>query len=147
MLRLEDLDQSRCRPEHVQRILRDLTWLGLDWDGAPLSQSQRVEALREAAARLEQAAVAYRCICTRADLEQSVQAPQRGVSELRYPGTCRDRELKPGERMLPMRGEIVRLGNRRAQPQRIDLLGQQSVESPAKVGGEARYRISLVRIR
>ncbi|HVZ36735.1 MAG TPA: tRNA glutamyl-Q(34) synthetase GluQRS, partial [Polyangiaceae bacterium] len=93
VLRLEDLDQSRCRPEHVQRTFRDLEWLGIGWDGPVLHQSQRLEALREAAARLEQTGVAYRCICTRADLEQAVQAPQRGVSELRYPGTCRQRGL------------------------------------------------------
>ena len=91
VLRMEDLDQSRCRPEHVQRTFRDLEWLGLEWDGPVLHQSQRLEALREAAARLEQMGVAYRCICTRSDLEQAVQAPQRGVTELRYPGTCRHR--------------------------------------------------------
>jgi glutamyl-tRNA synthetase len=90
VLRLEDLDQSRCRPEHVQRTFRDLEWLGIEWDGPVLYQSQRLESLREAAARLERMGVAYRCICTRADLEQAVQAPQRGVSELRYPGTCRN---------------------------------------------------------
>jgi len=93
VLRFEDLDQSRCRPEHVQRTFRDLEWLGIDWDGPVLYQSQRLEPLREAAARLERMGVAYRCICTRTDLEQAVQAPQRGVSELRYPGTCRDRRL------------------------------------------------------
>lgn len=93
LLRLEDLDQSRCRPEHVLRTFRDLEWLGLEWDGPVLYQSQRLEALREAAARLEHMGVAYRCICTRADLEQAIQAPQRGVTELRYPGTCRDRGL------------------------------------------------------
>jgi len=96
VLRFEDLDTSRCRPEHVQRILRDLTWLGLDWDGPPLHQSQRLEALRETAVRLEQSGVAYRCICTRADLEQALQAPQRGVGEVRYPGTCRGRGLTSG---------------------------------------------------
>jgi glutamyl-tRNA synthetase len=91
LLRLEDLDQSRCRPEHVERLLRDLTWLGLDWDGAPVYQSQRLDVLREAAARLEHSGEAYRCTCRRVDLEQAVQAPQRGVSEQRYPGTCRPR--------------------------------------------------------
>ncbi|MEO8184734.1 MAG: tRNA glutamyl-Q(34) synthetase GluQRS [Deltaproteobacteria bacterium] len=91
VLRLEDLDQSRCRPEHVERLLRDLTWLGLDWDGAPLYQSQRLDVLREAVARLERSGEAYRCTCRRVDLEQAVQAPQRGASEQRYPGTCRPR--------------------------------------------------------
>src|SRR6186713_494138 len=85
-LRLEDLDQSRCRPEHIRRSLLDLEWLGLDWDGEPLYQSQRLDALREAADRLERMGAAYRCVCTRADLEQAAQAPQRGVTELRYPG-------------------------------------------------------------
>jgi glutamyl-tRNA synthetase len=98
LLRLDDLDQSRCRPEHVTRVFRDLEWLGLNWDGVPLYQSQRVEALREAAARLERAGVAYRCSCTRTDLEQAVRAPQRGATELRYPGTCRTRLPSSGSR-------------------------------------------------
>ncbi len=93
-LRLEDLDRERSRPEHVQRIFRDLEWLGLDWDGEPLYQSQRLDVLREAAARLERDGVAYRCICSRAELERAAQAPQRGVSEWRYPGTCRERGVQ-----------------------------------------------------
>jgi glutamyl-tRNA synthetase len=105
-LRLEDLDRERCRPEHVQRIFRDLEWLGLDWDGEPMYQSQRIDVLREAAARLEREGVAYRCICTRAELERAAtQAPQRGVTEWRYPGTCRERA--PQGRALQAQSEIV----------------------------------------
>jgi glutamyl-tRNA synthetase len=133
VLRFDDLDRSRCRPEHVQRVFRDLEWLGLDWDGSPLYQSQRIDALRDAAARLEQAGVAYRCICTRADLEQAVQAPQRGVSELRYPGTCRGRSASP-------RGDIADRSALRFRvpegPQSFvdGLAGPQSFDVSAEVG-------------
>lgn len=91
LLRLEDLDQTRCRPELVQGVLRDLEWLGLDWDGSVLLQSERLDALRAAAARLEETGAAYACVCTRADLQSAASAPQRGVDEQRYPGTCRGR--------------------------------------------------------
>jgi glutamyl-tRNA synthetase len=91
LLRLEDLDMTRCRPEFVEGVLRDLAWLGLDWDGPVLRQSDRLEALRAAADRLVDSGAAYRCLCTRAELESAMSAPQRGVEEFRYPGTCRDR--------------------------------------------------------
>lgn len=97
LLRLEDLDQTRCRPELVAGITRDLEWLGLDWDGPVLLQSQRLDALRDAAWRLVALDRAYRCVCTRADLKSAVSAPQRGVEELRYPGTCRARAPGVGD--------------------------------------------------
>ncbi|MEY4549378.1 MAG: hypothetical protein RL685_5573 [Pseudomonadota bacterium] len=133
-LRMEDLDRERCRPEHVQRIFRDLEWLGLDWDGEPLYQSQRIDALREAAARLERAGVAYRCICSRAELERAAQAPQRGVTELRYPGTCRARLSAEGQRDIPDRSAL-----RFAVPEGLisfvdGLAGPQQVDVSAEVG-------------
>jgi glutamyl-tRNA synthetase len=93
-LRLEDLDQSRCRPELADDVLRDLEWLGLDWDGPVVAQSSRIEALRAAARQLLTAGVAYPCDCARADLRSAVSAPQRGVEESRYPGTCRDKAAR-----------------------------------------------------
>lgn len=132
-LRLEDLDRERCRPEHVQRIFRDLEWLGLDWDGEPLYQSQRIDALREAAARLERAGVAYRCICSRAELERAAQAPQRGVTELRYPGTCRAR-IAAGQRDIPDRSAL-RFGVPDGLISFVDgLAGPQQVDVSAEVG-------------
>lgn len=91
VLRLEDLDATRCRAEYVDGVLEDLTWLGLDWDGPVLFQSQRLEALRAAAQRLLDDGAAYVCVCSRADLRSAASAPQRGVEEARYPGTCRAR--------------------------------------------------------
>lgn len=93
MLRLEDLDATRCRPELALGVLSDLEWLGLDWDGPVVLQSERLEALRSAAEQLLQTGSAYPCVCTRADLKGAVTAPQRGVEEQRYPGTCRGRFL------------------------------------------------------
>jgi glutamyl-tRNA synthetase len=97
LLRLEDLNVARCRPEYALGVLRDLEWLGLDWDGPVVAQSKRLDALRAAAEQLRGSGFAYPCVCTRADLKLAVSAPQRGSEELRYPGTCRGRfELNAG---------------------------------------------------
>jgi glutamyl-tRNA synthetase len=92
VLRLEDLDQARCRPEYRESVLRDLSWLGLDWDGPVVTQSERIQELREAADQLWRSGAAYGCVCTRADLKHAASAPQRGSEELRYAGTCRARQ-------------------------------------------------------
>jgi glutamyl-tRNA synthetase len=133
-LRLEDLDRERCRPEHVQRIFRDLEWLGLDWDGEPLYQSQRIDALREAAARLERAGVAYRCICSRAELERAAQAPQRGVTEWRYPGTCRARSSALAQRDATDRSALRFRVPEGLVPFVDGLAGPQQVDVSAEVG-------------
>lgn len=93
VLRMEDLDVTRCRSEYVDGVLEDLTWLGLDWDGPVLFQSQRLLALRAEAERLLGSSEAYVCVCSRADLKSAASAPQRGVEEVRYPGTCRARAV------------------------------------------------------
>jgi glutamyl-tRNA synthetase len=91
LLRLEDLDASRCRPELAAGVLRDLEWLGLDWDGPVMAQSSRLEALSAAARSLRERGFVYPCVCSRADLQRAVSAPQQGDAELRYAGTCRER--------------------------------------------------------
>ena len=87
VLRLEDLDPDRCRPEYCGQVMRDLEWLGLDWDGAPVYQSRRTEVYRQAFQTLEQQGLIYPCFCTRADLH-AASAPHRGEKPV-YPGTCR----------------------------------------------------------
>lgn len=91
VLRLEDLDRERCRPDLAEGVLRDLEWLGLGWDGEVLRQSSRRGALLEIAHGLMAAGLAYPCVCTRADIRQALSAPHRGEGELPYPGTCRGR--------------------------------------------------------
>ncbi|HLL06646.1 MAG TPA: tRNA glutamyl-Q(34) synthetase GluQRS [Myxococcaceae bacterium] len=89
LLRVEDLDRARCRPQYVDDLMRDMEWLGLTWDGPVLFQSVRDEVYREALARLEQAERVYPCFCTRAEIARAASAPH-GLSEEgpRYPGTC-----------------------------------------------------------
>ena len=88
LLRIEDLDQTRCRPEFVAGIEEDLRWLGLDWDGEPLVQSRRSRLYMQALKRLKQMGLVYPCFCTRSDIAAVLSAPH-GRAALRYPGTCR----------------------------------------------------------
>ena len=87
LLRIEDIDGTRSRPEHVAAILADLAWLGLEWEG-PVLQSARLPLYAEALERLRADGLVYPCFCTRAEIAvASLQAPH-GV-EAAYPGTCR----------------------------------------------------------
>jgi glutamyl-Q tRNA(Asp) synthetase len=88
LLRIEDLDQTRSRPEFVGGIYEDLRWLGLDWDEPVFVQSQRTVAYQDALAALRSRGLAYACFCTRADIAQSLTAPH-GDAATSYPGTCR----------------------------------------------------------
>jgi glutamyl-tRNA synthetase len=98
VLRVEDLDPQRSRPEHEQRQLDELRWLGLDWDegpdvgGAhgPYRQSERGELYEAALARLDR----FACTCTRRELREVASAPHG--AEAVYPGTCRERASHPG---------------------------------------------------
>ena len=77
-LRIEDIDGARSRPEHVDALLRDLEWLGIEWDGAPVFQSHRLDSYAAAADALRDRDLIFPCFCTRAQL----------AGHARYPGTC-----------------------------------------------------------
>ena len=85
ILRIEDLDPDRCRPEYAAQLRRDLEWLGLDWDEEQTPQSQRTEAYAEAFARLD----TYPCYCSRNELH-AASAPHASDGAVIYAGTCRD---------------------------------------------------------
>jgi glutamyl-Q tRNA(Asp) synthetase len=87
-LRIEDIDGTRSRPEHVDAILADLDWLGLQWDEPPVFQSQRLPLYQAALDRLRAMGLLYPCFCTRADIAASLSAPHGPDGPL-YPGTCR----------------------------------------------------------
>jgi glutamyl-tRNA synthetase len=98
VLRMEDIDKPRSRPEYARQILDDLRWLGLDWDEgpdaggpfAPYVQSERQALYEEALNRLIQDGWLYPCYCSRADLMGMASAPHGLASEGPvYPGTCR----------------------------------------------------------
>ncbi|MGY4395574.1 glutamyl-Q tRNA(Asp) synthetase [Sphingomonas sp. UYAg733] len=88
LLRIEDIDGSRSRPEHIQGIFDDLAWLGLGWDGRVVHQSERLDGYAMALDRLREMGLLYPCFCTRADIAASLSAPH-GAGGAVYPGTCR----------------------------------------------------------
>lgn len=95
VLRVEDLDGPRTKAGAAEQAVADLRWLGLDWDGEVLWQSQRSEAYTEALERLRASDRVYPCACTRKEIEAARSAPNEGEVRARYPGTCRERP--PGE--------------------------------------------------
>ncbi|MFZ4688031.1 MAG: tRNA glutamyl-Q(34) synthetase GluQRS [Polymorphobacter sp.] len=91
LLRIEDIDHARCRPEFDAAILADLAWLGLDWDGPVLRQSQSLPIYAAAVERLRAMGLEYACFCSRADIAAAASAPHAlsGPDGPIYPGTCR----------------------------------------------------------
>lgn len=106
LLRIEDIDPVRSRPEHIAGILEDLSWLGLAWDEEPLLQSERLPFYQAALDRLKAMGLVYPCFCTRAgitaEIAGSASAPHGPDGPL-YPGTCR--ALGADERRERMAGE------------------------------------------
>jgi glutamyl-Q tRNA(Asp) synthetase len=88
LLRIEDLDPARSKPEFVAAIMDGLRWLGLGWDSEPLVQSTRQLQYASALDQLRRAGLVYPCFCTRADIAEALAAPH-GPGGAHYPGTCR----------------------------------------------------------
>ncbi len=87
LVRLEDIDATRCKPAFAHGILEDLAWLGLHWDGEVRVQSARLADYRAALDDLEARGLLYPCFCTRAEILRAQAAPHG--AEVVYPGTCR----------------------------------------------------------
>jgi len=91
LLRIEDIDAGRCRPEFEQAIYQDLGWLGIDWDPPVWRQSERMTQYAAALYRLRQMDLLYPCFCTRKDIQREIaragHAPH-GPEGPVYPGTC-----------------------------------------------------------
>jgi glutamyl-tRNA synthetase len=107
ILRIEDLDAGRVRPGAVEGAMRDLRWLGLDWDegpdtggpSAPYVQSERMAAYGSTLERLKSLGLVYPCICTRADIERAAAAPHPEDEGPTYPGTCAVRSVEEAEKL------------------------------------------------
>ncbi|MEA2403727.1 MAG: glutamyl-tRNA synthetase [Thermoleophilaceae bacterium] len=107
ILRIEDTDPERDRPEWIDVILDSMTWLGLDWDEGPYRQSGEQPAHLAAAQKLYESGHAYYCDCTPDDVKARTGNPSLG-----YDGFCRDRGLEPGPGRslrfkVPHEGETV----------------------------------------
>ncbi|MSP01820.1 MAG: tRNA glutamyl-Q(34) synthetase GluQRS [Acetobacteraceae bacterium] len=91
LLRLEDIDPTRCRPEFAVAIQEDLAWLGLDWDGPVRVQSEHMDDYAAVLDELRARGLIYPCFCSRADIRRHViaAAPHGPDGAPLYPGTCR----------------------------------------------------------
>jgi glutamyl-tRNA synthetase len=142
ILRNEDLDRSRCRPEFVSAMFEDLRWFGLKWrEGpdcggpyGPYSQSERFDLYRAAFEKLKAGGFVYPCTCSRQDVLRALQAPHAGEDEPLYPGTCRP---KAGSRLLV---ESCRLGADRSQLATCNL---QPATSVPQTGTRPNYRFRI----
>ena len=128
LLRIEDIDPGRARCEHVEAIFEDLAWLGLDWDGPVLCQSERLHVYAAALEALKDRGLLYPCFCTRgqiaAEIASSASAPHGEAGPV-YPGTCR--AIAPNER--------DRMKRERPHAWRLDLQA-----ALASLGGRLSWR-------
>ena len=108
VLRLEDLDPDRCRREYCDQVMRDLEWLGLDWDNQPVYQSERTELYAQAFAQLEQQGLIYPCYCNRAE-RLAASAPHRSDGVVLYGGRCRTLTAQQREELEQTRRPAWRL--------------------------------------
>lgn len=92
LLRIEDIDGTRSRPELADAFRADLAWLGLEWEEVP-AQSTRLATYAAAAQRLDAEGLLYRCVCTRAEIATVAQVT--GPEGPIYPGTCKGRAVDP----------------------------------------------------
>lgn len=96
LLRIEDIDPQRSKPQWHAQLIDDLAWLGIRWDAAPMRQSDRMPAYRAALDQLWAQGLLYPCTCTRRDIDLALGAPQEGAPHHGpdgpvYPGICRTR--------------------------------------------------------
>jgi glutamyl-tRNA synthetase/glutamyl-Q tRNA(Asp) synthetase len=129
ILRIEDHDRTRCKPEYEASIREDLAWLGFSADAEVPKQSARNGRYAEVMADLERRGLAYPCDCSRKDLA-AVAGGDVFNEETRYSGRCRDRKLDPAS--TPARRIVMAPGNERF----ADLIVGEQVQSPAQQCGD-----------
>jgi glutamyl/glutaminyl-tRNA synthetase len=129
VLRIEDIDRSRCRSEFTPAAIEDLRWAGLDWDEgpdvggpyAPYAQSLRLAGFRAAFERLKGSGAVFACDCSRRDVAAAALAPHVEDAEPLYPGTCRHQRPVSAEgvswRFRVPEGEIIRFDDGRSGSQ------------------------------
>jgi glutamyl-tRNA synthetase len=143
ILRLEDIDAARVRPEAMEGAIADLRWLGLDWDhgpdcggpAGPYVQSQRLARYFEALETLKVRERVYPCTCTRSDIERAQSAPHAGEEGPTYRGTCASRSASEASRLgdRPFAWRFRVPGGSVAWP---DLCRGPLALDPARVGGD-----------
>ena len=130
LLRIEDIDFTRTREEHVRGIIEDLRWLGIEWDGPVRRQSRHMAQYRRRLETLRETGLLYPCFCSRRDIRSALEGrrdvPRDPDGRPLYPGTCRD--MDPASRRARLEaGETPawRLDMRRA----LEVLAARGVET------------------
>jgi glutamyl-tRNA synthetase len=162
VVRVEDLDRPRSVAGAEERILADLTWLGLDWDEgpdrggpfAPYRQSERLDRFETAIQQLLREGRAFPCFCSRAEVARAAHAPHGpGDDGPRYPGTCRDLSAAAVAERAKTRRPAIRL---RVAPETLVFVdgvhGEQREDVSATVGdfvirradGVPAYQLAVV---
>lgn len=136
LLRIEDIDGPRSRPELAEEFRRDLAWLGLEWDEVP-AQSTRFSTYAAAAEALRARGLLYPCACTRKQIEEGGAQP--GLEGLIYPGTCKRRAPDPA---LPA---AWRLDAKRALAETGPLIWEDALAGPQTVDLSGLGDVVLVR--
>jgi glutamyl-tRNA synthetase len=135
LLRIEDIDSPRIKPEATRQIFDDFAWLGLTWDEGPIVQTERLAIYDAALAELKRRELVYPCTCTRTDIDRAASAPHAEHEGPRYPGTCAGRSAADAA-ALGDRPYAWRLRTADARFAWIDgFRGEQSA-ALAEVGGD-----------
>ncbi|MBL8698947.1 MAG: tRNA glutamyl-Q(34) synthetase GluQRS [Alphaproteobacteria bacterium] len=136
LLRIEDIDATRCRPDHEAAILDDLAWLGLEWERPVRRQSEHLDDYAQALRRLESLAVLYPCFCTRKDIAAEIAragAAPHGPDGPLYPGICR---------RLPREEAAARVAAGEAFATRLDTAKAATLAGPLHWTDRAAGRIA-----
>ncbi|WP_102223264.1 tRNA glutamyl-Q(34) synthetase GluQRS [Acidimangrovimonas sediminis] len=159
LLRIEDTDIARARPEWEAQIYDDLHWLGLAWPEPVLRQSEHFARYDATLDGLAARGLLYPCCCTRADIRAALSAPQEGVAaEAPYPGTCRGRPMsdrRPGDALRlnlpralaevgPDLGAFTDLGPVHPGTHRLDAAALTATQGDAVLGRKEIGTVSYV---
>jgi glutamyl-tRNA synthetase len=153
VLRMEDIDSPRIKPGAAEQALEDLRWLGLDWDGEPLIQTQRLPLYEDALRRLQEQELVYPCTCSRQDVERAASAPHAEHEGPVYPGTCAGRSAAGARQLEGPYCWRFRVSDSRAireftdgfrGPTRIDLREQGGDFVVWKTTGTPAYQLAVV---
>jgi glutamyl-Q tRNA(Asp) synthetase len=144
LLRIEDIDATRCRPEFTAAILEDLAWLGLAWEGPVRVQSTRMAAYGASLDALRRRGLLYPCFCTRGDIAAAIAAAH-GPAAI-YPGTCRTLPRSEAEaRIAAGRPYALRLDVGRALTETGPLQFTDLIHGPRRCTPEAQGDVVLAR--
>lgn len=154
LMRIEDLDSPRVKPEAARDLLEQLAWLGLTWQSPATYQSQRGPTYTRALEELARTGWAYPCICTRKDVEQAASAPHAEDGASIYPGTCRGRFAsaveaseetgKPAAWRVRVPDEPIRIEDRFAGPIEFNLARTSGDFVIFKKDLAASYQLAVV---